>query len=189
MRLILLFIAIFGCMIESLAQIENESHGIKSEKNDLQVNLINGSAEIQKDIEFESIEISDLYNAIDRWVIDSFNSSSSVIKHKFENKLIQIEGVEPGIMLFYFPRSTAQLKYTLNIEIDDKKLCFTMRAMEVITELNKYTFEKYNYNEDGSEIINKQTKRVSTHASRVANVLVNSLNAFFAENGIIRKWD
>jgi hypothetical protein len=187
MRFILLFTAIFGCMIESLAQTENESQGITSKQNDLQINLINGSAEIQKNIEFESIEIPDLYNAIDRWVTDSYNSSG-VIKHRFENKLIQIEGVEPGIVLFKFPRSTAQLKYTLNIEIEDKKLCFTMRDMQVITELNKYTFENYNYEKGGSEIINKQTKRVSTHASRVANVLVNSLNAFFAENGIIRKW-
>jgi hypothetical protein len=180
---------IFHLMIITAGGIECAAQVNGQPNADIQLQYINGSAEFQKTIMFENITAADLYNALNQWTISSFNSSAEVIKHTIENELIQIEGIEPGIVLFKFPRSTAQLKYILNMEIENNKLCFTMLKMEVLTELNKYTLEEYNFEKNGRELVNKQTKRVKDHATRIASVLINSLNTFFVENGIDRKWD
>jgi hypothetical protein len=182
-RIIFHLIIITAGGIECAAQVNGQPNA------DIQLQYIIGSAEFQKNILFENITPAELYTALNQWAISSFNSSATVIKNTIENELIQIEGIEPGIVLFKFPRSTAQLKYILNLEIENNKLCFIMHNMEVVTELNKYTLEEYNFEKDGSELLNKQTKRVKDHATRIASVLINSLNTFFVENGINRKWN
>src|SRR4051812_12960876 len=119
---VILYLAISMAGFKNCVAKANNNTGIQDSikrKSKLRIQYINGALQLQKIMAFENISANDLYTNVIQWATSTYNSSGDVIKVNNENELIQIEGIEPGIILFHFPRSTAVLKYRLNIEIED----------------------------------------------------------------------
>jgi len=151
----------------------------------LQMIYLNGSALFIKDIDIKNRSAENLYNIINAWTISTFNSAGTVVKRKVEDVIIQGVGAEPGIVLYTFPRVVASLKYSFTIEVEDNKICFSMSDMIIVTDESSYTLEEYLLDKKQHEIDDKQTRKIKSHATKIANVLINSLKLFLVENSIV----
>lgn len=182
MRILTVFfiISVFGSFEAHAQPVEASS----AKSTHVQMIYVNGSVLFVKVIEVKNRSAEDLYNIINAWTISTFNSASDVVKRKVDGEVIQGVGVEPGIVLYTFPRVVASLKYILTIEVENNKICFTMSDMNIITETTN-TLEEYLYDEKGREINDKQTSKIKLHATRIANVLINSLHLFLVENSVV----
>jgi len=146
---------------------------------------LHGSALFSKDLQVKKRSAENLYSIINAWTISTFNSASTVVKRKAEDVIIQGVGVEPGIVLYAFPRVVASLKYSFTIEVEDDKICFSMSDMNIVTDESNYTLEEYLFDKKGHEIDDKHTRKIRLHATKIANVLVNSLQVFLVENSVV----
>ncbi len=169
----------------------HDSYKVKNKTStQLQMIHFSGGAEFKKMIVFESAPAELLYKGVNEWVILTFNTSSDIVKDRFDGEGLHGEGIQSGFILYSFPRIKASLKYAFYIDTEDNKLCFTMNAMEIWTEMNdKDPIEIYVYKPDGSEVHDKQSRKVKEYATRTANLLMGSLETFLAENNFIRKWN
>jgi len=176
------FIAIMFGFTEGNAQRIDASN---AKSTHVQMIYLNGSALFVKDIPVKNRSAENLYNIINAWTISTFNSASTVVKRKVEDVIIQGVGVEPGIVLYAFPRVVASLKYSFTIEVEDDKICLSMSDMNIVTDESNYTLEEYLFDKKQHEIDDKQTRKIKSHATKIANVLVNSLKVFLVENSVV----
>lgn len=162
-----------------------EASNAASPKAQVQMIHLNGSALFIKVIEVKSRSAENLSDIINAWTISTFNSASTVVRQKVENEVIQGVGIQPGIVLYTFPRVVASLRYSFTIETENNKICFRMSDMTILTEGTNYTLEEYLLDKQGHEIDDKQARKIKLHATRIANVLINSLKLFLVENSVV----
>lgn len=118
---------------------------------------------------------SDLYKAVERWVIKTYNSPDRVITGRIENEQIKGNGFSASALVLVAATNTRNdLKYSFTIEVKDGKIRYTMYSMRA----EIHPIEAYIYKKDGSEKTNGQAKSVKASAEEVANGLVQSLEAF-----------
>jgi len=172
---------VFGSLEVNAQHVEASN----AKSTHLQMIYLNGSALFIKDIDVKNRSAETLYNIINAWTISTFNSASTVVKRKVEDITIQGAGVEPGITLYPFPRVVANLSYVFTIEVEDDKICFTMSDMIILTDASKFSLEEYLFDKKGHEIYDKQSRKIKSHATKIANVLINSLKLFLVENSIV----
>jgi len=182
--LIAYFITIVFGFIEVNAQ-RVEASNTKRINTQVQMIYINGSVVFAKVIDVESRSAENLYSIINAWTISTFNSAGDVVKKRVEDEVIQGVGAEPGIVLYTFPRVVASLRYSFTIEVENNKICFLMSDMNIITDTDKYTLEEYLFDKKGREIHDKQNRRIKSHATKIANALINSLQLFLVENSVV----
>jgi hypothetical protein len=182
--LIAYFITIVFGFFEVNAQ-RVEVSTAKSTNTQVQMIYLNGSALFVKVIDVKSRSSENLYGIINAWTIATFNSAGDVVKKRVEDEVIQGVGVEPGIVLYTFPRVVASLGYIFAIEVENNKICFSMSDMNILTDETKYTLEEYLYDKKGHEIHDKQNSRIKSHATKIANVLIESLQLFLVENSVV----
>ena len=182
--LIAYFITIVFGFFEVNAQSAEISNA-KSINTQVQMIYVNGAVLFVKVMEVKNRSAEDLYKIIDAWTISTFNSAGDVVKKKVEDELIQGVGVEPGLVLYKFPRVVASLRYLFTIEIENNKICFLLSDMNILIETDKYTLEEYLFDKKGREIYDKQTRKIKSHATKIANVLINSLQLFLVENSVV----
>lgn len=182
-NLIAYFITIGFGFFEVKAQ-RAEASNAKITNTQVQMIYLNGAALFVKVIEVKNRSAENLYNIVNAWTISTFNSAGTVVNKKVEDVVIQGVGIEPGIVLYTFPRVVASLQYSLTIEVENNKICFSMSDMNILTDASNYTLEEYLFDKKEHEIDNKQTKKIKSHATKIANVLVNSMNVFLVENSV-----
>ena len=181
--LILYFITIVFGFFEANAQRAEVSNA-KSINTHVQMIYLNGSALFVKVIDVKSRSAENLYSLINAWTISTFKSAGDVVKKRVEDEVIQGVGAEPGIVLYTFPRVVASLKYVFTIEVENNKICFSMSDMNILTDESKYTLEEYLFDKKGHEFHDKQARRIKSHATKIANVLIDSLQMFLVENSV-----
>ena len=161
-----------------------EVSNTKSINTHVQMIYLNGSALFVKVIDVKNGSAEDLYSIINAWTIATFNSAGDVVKKRVEDEVIQGVGAEPGIVLYTFPRVVASLRYLFTIEVENNKICFSMSDMNILTDETKYTLEEYLFDKKGHEIHDKQNSRIKSHATKIANALITSLQVFLIENSV-----
>jgi hypothetical protein len=136
-------------------------------------------AYFEKVIRIKKQSTDTLRMIVEKWAVATFNSVGDVIKIRTEDA-IGGEGVEQGIVLATFPRVMGNLKYAFQIQFGQDVVYFRMYNLQIHTELDHtYPFEDYVFDDYGCEATGKQARAVKDHATRIANVLVNSLRTFF----------
>lgn len=136
----------------------------------------NGRALFQTVIEVDSVPADELYQKVNRWILNTYKSPDDVVKASIENELVRGEGyadnaIETSLVLI------GGLKYSFKIDVKEGKVRFTMYDMKCLFPKQQWEVDTYVLKRDGTFRTNYQATDVKDGCTRVANDLIRSLES------------